>query len=222
MGFRASKYLFYWWDSPPLHGYIIICLTNVLFLGLSWLSHTALCPQWLSIHFVREVCNVYRNCICMPILPGMKSKQWYFGRACWGVGWVSLTCSTVLPLNKDLDEDRLHPRHQCGSPSSPALFIFANLVGEPLSRSRLSSMSVSYLPWDPCSGCRNAGWTNVGWSCPDGTQPAGRGGRQKRRNERKLQHRVCVHNHHRAESHTADSELIFKISLHHQTYWCYA
>lgn len=149
MGFHASKYLFYWWDCPPLHGYIIICLTNILFLGLPRLSHTALCPQWLSIHFVHEVCNVYRNFICMPIFPGMKSKKWSFGRACWGVGWVSLTCSTVLPLNKDLDEDRLHPHHQCGSPDSPALFIFANLVAEPLSRPHWSSMSVSHLPWAP-------------------------------------------------------------------------
>lgn len=62
---------------------------------------------------------------------------------------MSLTCSTVLPLNKDLDEDRLHPHHQCGSPDSPALFIFANLVAEPLSRPHLSSMSVSHLPWAP-------------------------------------------------------------------------
>ena len=57
MGFHVSKYFI---GSPLLYGYIIICLAKVLFLGLSLLSHTALCLQGLSIHFVHWVFNVQK------------------------------------------------------------------------------------------------------------------------------------------------------------------
>lgn len=71
MGFHVSKYFI---GSPLLYGYIIICLTNVLFLGLSLLSHTALCPRdSLFILFTEYL--MYKKLICMPIFPGMKAEQ---------------------------------------------------------------------------------------------------------------------------------------------------
>ena len=149
------------------------------------------------------------------------------------MGWVPVTRGTILSLNKDPDEGHCTPTTSAEALLPLPCSSLPTWLGEPPSCPCLSSMSVVHLPWPPTLPPAPGSWVQKARMNKRGIGPVlaghsqqGAVGDTERRNGRKRQLGVCVcvcvYDHHRAETRTADSGLIFKISLHHQTYWYYA